>query len=87
MSELIKFCDVIPYLCIYIGFPLNWKVRELIWLGKSRGILSMVTEKCCVSSELHHCCLFVSKTSKYTLSACYNKMVMERSRCRAGGAD
>jgi len=27
------------------GFSLTWKVSELIWSEKSRGILSMVTEK------------------------------------------
>ena len=27
------------------GFPLAWKVRELIWSGESLGILLMLSEK------------------------------------------
>ena len=38
----------------YIGFPLTWKVRKLIWLGKVR-ILLMVRVKLCVLSELCDC--------------------------------
>ena len=31
--------------------------------------------------------IFVERKWKYTISACYNKMLMERSQCREGGGD
>ena len=48
----------------------------------------MIMGTWCVSSELHDCCLVLSKRKwKYTFSACCIKMVLERSRCRLGGSD
>ena len=47
----------------------------------------MAREKRCVSSKLRDCCLVLLKKWKYMFSACYNRMMMERSQCRGGGCD
>ena len=51
------------------------------------GILLTVKEKCCVLSELRDCCLFLFKKLKYTFSARYNIIVIERSWSRGGESE
>ena len=73
--------------CSQLGFSLTWKVGELIWSRKVRVFCRWSGKNDVYQPSCVAVVYFCWKNWNYTFSACYNKTMMKRSRCRAGGAE
>ena len=70
---------------IYYLQGFHWPAKSGNWF--SQKILLMVRKNDVHRPSCITVVYFYFKKWKHTFGACYNKMVMERSRCRGGGAD
>ena len=60
------------------------KSGEFIWSGKVREFCWWSRKMMCIVRDVYFCW---KRRRKYTFNACYNKMLMESSRCRGLGSD